>query len=234
MADFDFQVLDEKIRVLLRKIPDRLTNVTRRALLGMAVAFRTEFQTKRLSGRPGLNRRTGDLEDSFKFGVSPPGELFKNLFSWVISRSPYARIHEKGGTIYPKRRKHLAVPIPNSDAARGALTAAGRTKGRDIRIAPPGGLLGGAIAGGERSLAAVPDLIFIPGRNLPGGNHLLVRKEGDRIVPQYVLKRSVKIPKRLGFVDTFVSWGSRRQALLPVIRAINGLHAWWQGGGRIG
>lgn len=78
-------------------------------------------------------------------------------------------VHEKGATIKAKNAKFLTIPLP------AALTGSGiplRKKARDW-----------------------PDTFVQRSRR---GNLLIFQKRGESIVPLYLLRKSVKLPPRLG------------------------------------
>lgn len=81
-------------------------------------------------------------------------------------------IHEFGGTIRPRRSQYLAIPLPPALDSRGL----------PLRISP----------------REWPNTFVLKSRK---GNLLIVRRTANGIEPLYVLKRSVKIPPRLGLED---------------------------------
>jgi phage gpG-like protein len=78
----------------------------------------------------------------------------------------YARIHEQGGVVTPKRAKALTVPLP------GAMTASG------------------VVRGDARSFSDT----FLLKRK--GKDPVIMQRKGKNVVPLFVLKKRVKIPKR--------------------------------------
>lgn len=70
---------------------------------------------ERLSGRPGLLTRSGELASSFRFAVSPIGTTPTIRF---FSTSKYASIHESGGVITPTKGSKLAIPVDEGVRAR--------------------------------------------------------------------------------------------------------------------
>lgn len=130
--------------------------------------------SQRLSGRPGVNRRTGNLARSFKSKVTD-STLLNAVVLDVQPEGPgaeYADLQEFGGTITPKRAKNLWIPIA------GNLTPAGVA-----RITPTEAInRGGFYAKG----------IFF-GKPLVGKG-----KATAKPVPLFVLKKSVTVPGRMG------------------------------------
>lgn len=69
-----------------------------------------EVQTVALNGEV-LQRRSGALADSGR--VEPVADGF--LVRFGSDSVPYARIHEFGGVIYPKRARYLRIPLANGE-----------------------------------------------------------------------------------------------------------------------
>ncbi len=221
MDFFEGRVPEADIRrfnFLAGAVPIEMAKQMRDAAFKTVTRFRQVFVRVRMSGRPGLNRITGDLIRSFRVGRSPRGTDLDDVVSWLASRSRYAAIHEFGGVIRPKRRRMLAIPL------KAAKTEAGAVKGEAVRVAPTSATFGTTkIRKGERTLYARKDLIFI--KRLGGKSPLLVKKFGEgknaRILPMYVLKASVTIPPRLQFFDTFTTWVRKPAALRFFLRALD-------------
>jgi phage gpG-like protein len=133
------------------------------------------FKLRRLSGKPGLHPRTGDLRRSFRQRVR--GTQLQDLEARFTTRSKYARIHEEGGKVVPVNAKMLAIPFPDGPA----LTPAGAG-----RYASPL----------RQSLPA--DVSFFT-KKVAGVLFLFGRKEGGEVEPWYILKKQVRIKPRLGF-----------------------------------
>ena len=135
-----------------------------------------------------LHRRTGRLAQSIGFRIEGKGrdmtaEMGSGAtvpFPRIVSgrqgvtkstRVVYANIHERGGVIKPKRAKWLTIPLPE------ALTKSGSQ------------LKGGAL--GARDF---PNTFFMRSK---AGNLLIMQRKGkNKIVPLFVLKKSVTIPAR--------------------------------------
>ena len=133
--------LSTRLEVLARTLPDQL----RRTLVVSALDAEAEAKQNATTR---LNVRTGRLRASIQGTVEQDGG---GSFSIVLragtpdgGRVPYARIHEEGGTIRPKRGRFLKIPVGP------ALTGAGVSRlppGRsgDLRFVPTpkGGVLVG-------------------------------------------------------------------------------------------
>lgn len=87
-----------------------------------------------------------------------------------------ATVHERGATITPKRAKYLTIPLPP------ALTASGVPK--------------------KLSAREWQNTFVLKSKK---GNLLIVQKVGKELVPLYVLKKKVTIPKRLAFEEAFLA-----------------------------
>lgn len=68
-----------------------------------------------IGGRPGLNVRSRDLSRSFRGEDTSSGPELSGVSSRIFSLSRYARIHQKGGVIVPKRAPRL---VWRNDAGR--------------------------------------------------------------------------------------------------------------------
>lgn len=157
-----------------------------RASFNAAGAEHTRTMTRRFvpygSGDP-IQTRSGALRRSFGWETRGSGlaqEL--RIFSAGL---PYARVQEFGGTIRPKNKRYLTIPLPD------ALT-------------PGGSLKGGAklVKSGSKYVTAdgVPTFIFRSKR----GNLLIgSRAKNGALRLLYTLKPSVTLKPRLGFGQTF-------------------------------
>ncbi|MEA3225733.1 MAG: hypothetical protein U9Q07_07255 [Planctomycetota bacterium] len=181
----EFRFDDEGLKRMISRFADKIIPAFQKTFVRVLTKFQTYHRNKQLRGGAGLKRRTGNLMRSFHVG-SKMG--IDNVTAWSASTSPYASIHETGGEIKPRRRKFLAIPLP------GARTKAGVTKGSMI----------GVVKGqSQPSLYGVKGLFPIVSKK---GNLLLVKKKGAGFVPLFVLKKSVAIPARLKFAETFLEF----------------------------
>lgn len=124
------------------------------------------------TGGQTMSVRSGALNRSIRDSVRVSGSTVNTLRGQIGSIF-YGRIHEYGGVIKPKKAKYLTIPLP------AALTSNGTPK---------------------KPTARDWDRTFVI--TSKKGNLLIVRKQGRGIVPLYVLKKSVRIPARLGMGDT--------------------------------
>jgi len=135
----------------------------------------SKLVTQRLSGRPGLNRRTGNLARSFKSRAYMAPELGGVALD-VEPEGPgseYVKIHEFGGTIKPKHSKFLWIPIAKNLTPDGVA-----------RMSPTQ-----AIATGN---------LFIQWNKGPTAFMRRKMARGWRLEPMFALRKSVTIPARMG------------------------------------
>jgi hypothetical protein len=165
----------DQLAAALAKVPSAILRAFDHAMRRHVRGFLQGTLVKeRLSGRPGLINRQGasGLRGSFNFVVT--GE--QSLGSWSVieyTTSKYARIHELGGTVVPKKGQWLTIPLP------AARTAAGVSRG---------------------PARSFPNTFF---KMSKAGNLILFQKDGKKLIPLYVLKKSITIPAgRLGFKAT--------------------------------
>lgn len=131
--------------------------------------------SQRMSGRPGTNRRTGNLARGWNSTVTVEGGDTV-LRVWVAGPgATYAAMQEFGkDRLTPRKSKYLWIPIAGNVTATGVA-----------RISPRE-----AIARGGFHRNGV----FFGAPLVKGGR----KGMGPHIVPLFALKRSVRIPARLG------------------------------------
>ncbi len=169
MPDIEFQFNEDDFK----RIQNRIRNLSMKR---QAEVWETGFKnaaekTKQqlvsnVSG-PILRRRTGKLAQSIQWRVQKTDVgLVAFVGANVLTgrRVPYADILETGGTITAKKGKFLAVPL------RAALTGAGTTKAPSPRD--------------------FPNTFF---RRTKQGRPIIFQKNGNRIVPLFILFKRVNI-----------------------------------------
>jgi len=107
-------IYKDNINQVLNKIKITQKQLFKRAQLGMIKGmreFETDIITKQMSGRQGnsgLDVGTGALRRSWH--ITSFGE--RSSFTVRLgTSSKYARIHQYGGIIKPKKSKYLAIPL---------------------------------------------------------------------------------------------------------------------------
>lgn len=150
-------------------IPNILREELKKYLDAVALALYKRHGNPWPAGTTGtsLSRRSGNLISTIRGSVKVYGKSIDDI-GGSISAPFYARTHENGATIRPKKAKYLTIPLP------AALNANGTPKKRRARDWQN---------------------TFI--MKSKAGNLLIVQRNGKDIVPLYVLKTSVKIPRRL-------------------------------------
>lgn len=172
MAGVTFK--DREFRGLAKQFPRKTFKEIKRTMKFLKSDFEGKFQNKRLRGRPGLKKRSGSLARSLDGRVV--GDSLRDLgFFMQIggATAPYARIHEEGGTIRPKKGRFLTIPL------RAAMVRTGIARGT------------------ARSFANT----FVARSRR--GALLIFQKTGKSIKPLFALVKSVTIPPRLKFVATW-------------------------------
>jgi len=167
------------------KLDGTLKNALKKGMSAGAWRFVGHIQKRQMTGRPGLipHHSTAGLRGSWHASIIKDSGMDYGVK--IATRSKYAAIHQFGGVIKAKGGGALAIPI--SPAAKRAASP------RDFN-----------------------DLVFI---NRPGHPPLLIRghagrkygkdgaRKGGRMEIMYVLKKSVRIPKRLHVLESFKSEG---------------------------
>lgn len=131
----------------------------------------SELVSKRLSGRPGVNRRTGNLARSFKSKVTD-SVLLNAVVLDVQPEGPgseYAGLQEFGGVVTPKKSKYLWIPT------RENMTPSGVQRITPTEARSRGGFFAKGVFFGKP----------------------VVGKK-TKPVPLFILKKSVTVPGRMG------------------------------------
>lgn len=94
---------------------------TRRGLQKIARVFKRRMISERLSGRPGLNRITGETARSLRAVVTGTAPSVLRLAVRIGGRrTPGVRAHEFGAVIRPRTKPWLAIPLGPSRGGRAA------------------------------------------------------------------------------------------------------------------
>jgi hypothetical protein len=177
------------------------------ALSTRMVAAHTQRMIKSFRGYTGprntgtvLQKRTGSLRNAMRWANETAGKDVR-ASSYVAGPISYARIQELGGVIRPRQRKYLTIPTP------AVLTRAGvvRQGARPTKV-----------GGTWMTAQKIPGLklreTFIR-RSKKGAPVIYGTGTDGEPVALWVLRKSVRIPPRLGF---FAQW----QRLGPVHAAM--------------
>jgi len=157
-----------------RLLPDAVHRANKRAMR-MSIRAIARHIAKSKFARPGgegspLHARTGQLARDIILSTEEANavqEVGDTIIGIIGSNLPYARIHEFGGTIQPKKAKWLTIPTQFNLTERGIM-----------RI-PPRQVKGAFFVKVENNLIMFGESPVESG-----------------IVPMFVLKKRVDIPKR--------------------------------------
>lgn len=198
MANFRIKFDKKNLEKALARSPKILGNEISKGMLRAGIVFGERFKRNRLNNATvmsdGLSKRTGFLRQSIKSEVIGKGLKIRNIVSIGGPTAPYARIHEKGGTIHAK--------------SGGPL----------LTFAPSGSPLTKRSARTTKRPRNVPNLQFIPTKR--GGIWVKKLKGGARGPIYFVSVKSVKIRARLKWIKTFKSVDTQKIYETQVNRAI--------------
>lgn len=190
MTSFTFRADAFETEEEMRAARKRLYKAARRGLIEIQETWVRRMKLQQFEGyypgktRKKLRARTGALRSSI--GGRVIGTRLGNLEAKMRvggGRAGYARIQEEGGVITPRQKQFLTVPLSNAlRPSTGTLKPSAK-----IRKAAKG------------YKTALGPTVILPGRRDP---IIYVRRQTKRdkgrLMPLYVLKKSVRIQPRLG------------------------------------
>lgn len=191
MPDIELKIDRKQLREILDKI-NRLKPEERNSIIYKWMLNATNLVERKLklnlAGQI-LNVRSGKLRQSIGSRVFANETGITGLVGSGVrtgKRMVYANIHETGGMISATKSKYLTIPL---DAAKTAAGAPRKAKARDW-----------------------PNTFIL---RTKGGELLIVQKNGKKgIIPLYILKKSVNIPKRRYLSRTLEQMQNRILTLL--------------------
>ena len=187
MTEIDMRALDKAIKIAPRVLKFELGDGMDRISKG----FLKRFRQQRLQGPPGVRGASGHgLFGTFK-RVSLVSPTIEGMGMQVYSDSKIAKLHETGGIVKDPSGGRMAVPL---SARSQMFTAKGKLRGKYKK---------------PRQLKNVEPMRF-------KGQTFLVRvtKRAQKLLPLYVLKRSVRLKPRLGFYRVWDSLANYRIEIL--------------------
>jgi hypothetical protein len=180
--DISLQINTNQLLKAYHLVPERLAVELKDGLDHASLKFLKEFRKRRLQGPPGVKSRgRGGLFWHFKRNpVYFRGKQALDSYVEIFTESKIAKLHEEGGTVRDPSGGSLAVPL---QARTQMFTSTG------------------ALRKTYKNVKALKN-VFPKKIN---GKVFLVRskKKDNSILPLFVLKKSVRIKPRLGFVATF-------------------------------
>ena len=185
------KVQSDNVRLALESAPrivnSEVVNSMREIGVGWERSVKQRFKGggKGASGGKDLYSRTGALRRSVRFKLNRGARTLHMLVG--DAATPYANIQEDGGTVRPKRKKFLTIPLDNAKTASGALSGSYKIRrdGRGFKTDKGPTFIYKSKAG---------NLIVAVKRN----NRKKIDLRRDSL---YVLKKSVTIKARLGAWD---------------------------------
>lgn len=184
------------VKRMLARFPSALDTELRKGLKEHGLFFTQRMKREQFTGYSGfsnsgsrLQARTGKLRNSF--GSEVRGEIGTSipLTLAVFSQGAiYSRLQEYGGTVKPKRAKYLTQPLPDNQTTAG-VTRYGSA--RELFERYPDQV---------RVMKARSGRLFIVSEGKPGAK---TKKKNPDLLWLFILRKSVKVPPRLGFRATW-------------------------------
>lgn len=186
----------------LRRMGDRGPVILRKALSRTGAFHREKVTRNRFGPYRGksyankLQRRSGELINRTGFAVT--GNRLENMRLAMFNTAEHALIQELGGTIRPKRGTFLTIPT------RAALTPGGVQSGK-FAIRRGGGTSGYTTDAGDTFLFKSRGGNFLIGiKDKHTGKAIAEgRGKNKQLKAFYILRRSVRIPPRFGFISEY-------------------------------
>jgi hypothetical protein len=116
------------------KMPGAVQNAAFKAMGVVGRELEKHVKVNHLSGQD-LDVRTGNLRRAIfhEVGRTIDGDAFAKVGA-DIKKAPYARVHELGGIIRPKKSRHLTIPLTAAQTRKGVA----RFSARDVIGNPSG------------------------------------------------------------------------------------------------
>ena len=177
----DLSMVAEKARAAMNK-----------ALASWGRSYWRRLVEERLSGRPGLNRRSGNLSRDWVVETSGDADEMSVTVRTQGAANAYAGIQETGGTIKPKNGRYLWIPLAANLMSNGTA-----------RLTPSQAIQQPHFISWNKGP------IFFGKSPVKQSKKAFAQNFG--IVPLFVLKTSVTIPARMGAGHLF-------QSMLPELK----------------
>lgn len=231
MSFVDIKLRSERFRQAVARVPQVAEFQLTRALNDIGNAFRSHMIETRMSGPPGIAAGTGELRQSLghHVGIGERGRQVRIGFYGPEARS--ARLHEYGGVVTANGSHSrcgkgiaLAIPLPAAKTANlrvrmgpceyGQYDPQTNPTGLLLIRSKKGNLILAAIQGAGKAVRRTPKpLGDTPIRDSRGRLSRGSPKPG-KLVPMFVLKRSVTFRPKLGFRKTWAEFRPRAVALV--------------------
>lgn len=168
----------QRVTQQFQGLPKAVHGASLEGMRRVGIGLQRHLNGNILSGQL-LKVRTGNLRRATFYRVEDTPSRVSAVLGIDSRKAPYGRIHEKGGTIRPKRARHLTIPL------QAVLTGAGvaRFTARQV-IANPGSF-------GYTGTFAAKGVIF-------------GKRGRDAIEPLFALKSQVTI-KPVGYLARTVN-----------------------------
>ena len=176
----------------LSMVAGKARTAMNKALASWGRTYWRRLAEERLSGRPGLNRRSGNLSRDWVVETSDEAEEMSVTVRTQGAANAYAGIQERGGTIKPVNGRYLWIPLAANLMSNGMA-----------HLTPSQAIQQPHFIRWDRGP------VFFGKSPVKQSKKSFAENFG--IVPLFVLKTSVTIPARMGAGQLF-------QSMLPDLK----------------
>lgn len=176
----------------LSMVAGKARTAMNKALASWGGSYWRRLGKERLSGRPGLNRRSGNLSRDWVVETSGEADEMSVTVRTQGAANAYAGIQETGGTIKPKNGRYLWIPLAANLMSNGMA-----------HLTPSQAIQQPHFIRWDRGP------VFFGKSPVKQSKKSFAENFG--IVPLFVLKTSVTIPARMGAGELF-------QSMLPDLK----------------
>lgn len=192
-----------EVKVPTPKDPEALRSAAFALFQAHGNTFDARLKTERMSGRPGVFRRSGNLANGWNVQTTNSGNSIETV-NWLSGpaaeqngRHGYGWVQENGADIVPVKSKFLWIPTPEN------MTPTGVARISPTEAIAQGGFFAKGVFFGKTVTKSQKASSMALAGTVGYKGHVFKGKE--KIVPLFFLKNKVHVDPRLGATDLWNS-----------------------------